>query len=78
MPLVCVELSTVTSGVVGEDMICRAQMAPAAAILSSCSGGTLHNSKGTKMCLGAARAGGSTGLYFSVFSKKRRWNILSH
>ena len=34
MPLVCVELLTVTSGVTGEDTLCRAEMASAAAALS--------------------------------------------
>lgn len=49
-----------------------------AVILFSCLGGILYNFKGIKMCLGVVRVGGSIGLYFSVFLKKRRWNILSY
>ena len=60
-----IELSMVMSGVIREGMMCRAQMASAAAALSSCSGGVLHNSERTKMCLGTARAGSTAGIYFS-------------
>lgn len=49
MPLVCVKLLTVTSGVSGEDTMCRAEMASAASTLSS-SGSTLRSSRGTRMC----------------------------
>lgn len=60
-----IELSLVISGVIREGMMCRTQMASSAAALSSCSGGVLHNSERTEMCLGIARAGSIAGMYFS-------------
>lgn len=49
--------------------MCRAQVAAAAVTLSSCSGGTVHNSRGTKMCLGTTRAGDTAGCIF-IFKEK--------
>lgn len=46
--------------------MCRAQVAAAAVTLSSCSGGTVHNSRGTKLCLGTTRAGDTAGIYFRL------------
>lgn len=48
----------------------RAQLVSAATALSSCLGGTVHNTRGTTMCLGTTRAGDTQQGHISVLKEK--------